>query len=77
MWEDTLLILVSDHNNPFATSDVRVPLIIKLPNMSQRIDFDGPWTHTQFLPLLEGLIQLRSFEPDAVMAIVRELTPVE
>jgi len=76
-WEDTLLIVVSDHNDPAATRDVRVPLIIKLPSMNQRIDFDGPWTHVQFLPLLEGLFQQRSFETDKVMAVVQELTPAE
>ena len=76
-WEDTLLIIVSDHNDPAATSDVRVPLIIKLPGKTQHIDFDGPWTHVQFLPLLEELLQRRSFGPDSVMAIVQELTPAE
>ena len=76
-WEDTLLIIVSDHNDPAATSDVRVPLIIKLPGKTQHIDFDGPWTHVQFLPLLEELLQRRSFGPDSVMAIVQELIPAE
>ena len=76
-WEDTLLIIVSDHNDPAATSDVRVPLIIKMPSKTQHIDFDGPWTHVQFLPLLEELLHRRSFEPDSVMAILQELAPAE
>ena len=77
VWEDTLFILASDHNDPAATSDIRVPLIIKLPGKGQHVDVEGPWTHVQFLPLLEELLQRRSLETGSVMAVVKELTPSE
>ena len=74
-WDDMMLIMLSDHNDAAATSDIRFPLIIKLPNMNQRVDFDGFWTHAQFLPLLEELFQGRSLNPEAVKAIAEELSP--
>ena len=77
VWEDTLFILASDHNDPAATKDRRVPLIIKLPGKGLHVDFEGPWTHLQFLPLLEELLQPRSLETGSVMAVVKELTPSE
>jgi len=77
VWEETLLIVLSDHNAARVTDDVRVPLIIKLPYKSQHMDFEGLWTHAQFLPLLEELFRGRSFDPDAVMAVVQALAPAQ
>ena len=67
-----MLVVLADHNDPAATSDTRVPLIIKLPHMDQRIDFDELWTHAQFLPFLEELFQGSIFDPEAVAAIARK-----
>ena len=77
VWEETLLILVADHHDPSAPSDVRVPLIIKLPGNGPHIDFESPWTHVQFLPLLDELFRSRSFDSDTVLAVVQELRPTE
>ena len=77
MWEESLIILLSDHYWPSETSDLRVPLIIKLPQMNQRIDFDEVWTHAQFLPLLEALTQADSLDSDVVLGLVRSLAPSE
>ncbi len=74
-WDDTLLILVSDHNDEALTPDPRVLLILKLPNMNQRLDYTGPWTHAQFLPFLEELFDRQSFEPETVLAAVHKLAP--
>ena len=76
MWEDSLVMVLSDHYWPSETSDIRIPLIIKLPRMNQRIDFDELWTHAQFLPLLEGLTHSR-LDPDEVLDLVRSLAPPE
>ena len=67
-----MLVVLADHNNPAATSDTGVPLIIKLPSMNQRIDFDGLWIHAQFLPFLEELFEGAIFDPRAVAAIARK-----
>ena len=72
LWDSTMLVVLADHNNPAATIDTRVTLIIKLPNMNQRIDFDGLWAHAQFLPFLEELFEGAVFEPEAVAAIARK-----
>jgi len=76
VWDDTLLIVLSDHNGG-GISDVRIPLIIKLPQMKQRVDFEGLWTHAQFLPLLEELFKRRAFDPETVLNVVRTLAPPE
>ena len=67
-----MLVVLADHNDPAATIDTRVPLIIKLPNTNLRIDFNGLWTHAQFLPFLEELFEGAVFEPEAVAAIARK-----
>jgi hypothetical protein len=77
VWDATLLIVLADHYWPAATSDVRIPLIVKLPQSQQRMDFEGLWTHAQFLPLLDELIQDRSFDPGTVLDVVQALAPPE
>ena len=75
-WEDTLLVVVADHNEETETSDPRVPLLIKLPNAAGRIDFSGYWTHEQFLPMFEELFRRRSFDADSLLSIVESLTSI-
>ena len=70
-----MLIVLSDHNDPAVTNDARVPLIIKLPGLEQRIDFDGRWSHVEFLPLFEELLQMNSFDLNTIMSVVNKLAP--
>jgi len=74
-WEDTLVVVLSDHQRSGETRDVRVPLFIKLPHASGRVDYDGRWTHAQFMPLLEELFKGGSFDSKVTMAAVQALTP--
>lgn len=73
--DDTLLVVVSDHNDPKETIDNRIPLIIKLPYMKHRLDYENLWTHAQFLPFFEELFKCRSFTPDAAIRIIRSIAP--
>ena len=62
MWEETLLVVLADHNDGYVTDDPRTPLIIKLPNKQDRINYDYQWTHEQFLPLLEWIMERKNNE---------------
>ena len=74
-WEDTLLVVVADHNEETETSDPRVPLLIKLPHADGRVDISDYWTHEQFLPLMEELFRRGRFDSDTLLDIVRSLAP--
>ena len=56
-WEETLLIVIADHNDGYITKDPRTPLIAKLPYMQQRLDHDAALTHEDFFPLFRHWVE--------------------
>lgn len=75
-WDETLLVVTADHyfREKPDISDTRIPLFMKLPNMSKGENQDLPWNHRLFLPLLEELYRRSSFEPDTVKAVMESLS---
>lgn len=88
IWDDTLLIVIADHyyrgktksyyDGPKRGSDdTRVPLLMKLPGMTQAVSYDEPYNSRFFFPLVEELYARSAFDPNTVTIVMRSLDPPE
>lgn len=75
-WDETMLVVTSDHfyREKPDKGDTRIPLFLKLPNMSTREDINLPWNHRSFLPLIEEMYRSSSFDPVTVKEAIRSLS---